>query len=253
MALTIDLVGQTVLVTGGTKGVGRGIAQRFHDAGAAVVVCARNAPAEPLPADWHFIAGDLRDPLQATAVVDAAHALTDRLDCVVNNAGGGSLGPAATTPARVSERTVGLNLLAPLYVAQAANRHMQDQPSGGTIVNIGSVTALRPAPHAAAYGAAKAGLLNLTLTHAMEWAPKVRVNFIVAGMILTEQSGTYYGDAEGIARVGATVPLGRLAQPSEIGDVAVWLASPLSSYVSGAVIHAHGGGERPPFLDAARG
>jgi NAD(P)-dependent dehydrogenase (short-subunit alcohol dehydrogenase family) len=252
MALTIDLAGQTVLVTGGTKGVGRGIAQRFADAGATVVVCARNEPPEPLPIGWHFVAGDLRDAEQATAMVDAAHAVGGRLDCVVNNAGGTSMGPAATAPARVSERTIGLNLMAPLYVAQAANRHMQEQPGGGTIVNIGSVTALRPSLLSAAYGAAKAGLLNLTTTHAMEWAPKVRVNYIIAGMILTEQSVVYYGDDEGIARVGATVPLGRLAFPSEVGDVAVWLASPLSSYVTGASIHVHGGGDRPPFLDAAK-
>jgi NAD(P)-dependent dehydrogenase (short-subunit alcohol dehydrogenase family) len=250
VALTIDFAGQTVLVTGGTKGVGRGIASRFADAGATVVVCARNEPAEALPSGWHFLAADVRDADQATATVNAARDIGGRLDYVVNNAGGGPMGPSATVPARVSERVVGLNLLAPLFVAQAANRHMQEQAAGGAIVNIGSVTAIRPSPLSAAYGAAKAGLLNLTMSHAMEWAPKVRVNFIACGMILTEQSHVYYGDDAGIARVGATVPLGRLAQPGEIGDVAVWLASPLSSYVTGATVYAHGGGERPPFLDA---
>jgi NAD(P)-dependent dehydrogenase (short-subunit alcohol dehydrogenase family) len=252
MALTIDFAGRTVLVTGGTKGVGRGIAARFADAGATVVVCARNEPTDVLPDRWHFLAADIRDAQAATEMVDAAHAIEGRLDFVVNNAGGGPMGPSATVAARTSERVVGLNLMAPLYVSQAANRHMQQQDSGGAIVNVGSVTALRPAPLAAAYGAAKAGLLNLTMSHAMEWAPKVRVNFIACGMILTEQSNIYYGDAAGIARVGATVPLGRLADTSEIGDVAVWLASPLSSYVTGATIYAHGGGERPPFLDAAQ-
>jgi NAD(P)-dependent dehydrogenase (short-subunit alcohol dehydrogenase family) len=250
VALTIDFAGQTVLITGGTKGVGRGIATRFADAGATVVVCARNEPAEALPNGWHFLAADVRDADHATATVNAAHDIAGRLDFVVNNAGGGPMGPSATVPARVSERVVMLNLLAPLYIAQAANRHMQEQAAGGAIVNIGSVTAIRPSPLSAAYGAAKAGLLNLTMSHAMEWAPKVRVNFIACGMILTEQSYVYYGDDAGIARVGATVPLGRLAQPSEIGDVAVWLASPLSSYVTGATVYAHGGGERPPFLDA---
>jgi NAD(P)-dependent dehydrogenase (short-subunit alcohol dehydrogenase family) len=253
MALTIDLAGQTVLITGGTKGVGRGIAERFDAAGATVVVCARNPAEESLPDGWHFLPCDLRDHEQINATVDAAFALRGRLDCVVNNAGGTSMGPAATAPPRSTERTLALNLLAPLYVSQAANRRMQSQATGGTIVNIGSVTALRPAPYSAAYGAAKAGLLNLTLTHAMEWAPKVRVNFIVAGMIRTEQSIVYYGDEDGIARVGATVPLGRLAHPGEIGDVAVFLASPLSSYVTGATIHVHGGGDWPPFLEAAKG
>jgi NAD(P)-dependent dehydrogenase (short-subunit alcohol dehydrogenase family) len=87
----------------------------------------------------------------------------------------------------------------------------------------------------------------------LEWAPKVRVNAVTAGMIRTEQSHVFYGDEDGIARVGATVPLGRLAMPEEIGDVAVWLASPMASYVSGSNVLAHGGGERPPFLDAAAG
>jgi NAD(P)-dependent dehydrogenase (short-subunit alcohol dehydrogenase family) len=252
MALTIDFAGRTVLVTGGTKGVGRGIATRFADAGATVVVCARNQPTEPLPDGWHFLSADIRDAEQAAAVVDAARDLGGRLDFVVNNAGGTSMGPAATAPARVSERVIELNLLAPLYIGQAANRHMQEQDSGGAIVHIGSVTALRPAPLAAAYGAAKAGLLNLTMSQAMEWAPKVRVNYMVCGMIRTEQSHVYYGDEAGIERVGATVPLGRLAHTSEIGDVAVWLASPMSSYVTGAAIAVHGGGDRPPFIDAAQ-
>jgi NAD(P)-dependent dehydrogenase (short-subunit alcohol dehydrogenase family) len=253
MALTIDFAGRTVLVTGGTKGVGRGIADRFAAAGATVVVCARNEPADRLPTGWHFVAADLREADQAAAAVEAAFAVVGRLDCVVNNAGGSPAADAATASPRFSERIIDLNLVAPLHVAQAANRHMQSQADGGTIVNIGSVTALRPAPTVAAYGAAKAGLMNLTTTLAMEWAPKVRVNFIACGMIETEQSHVFYGDADGVARVGATVPLGRLAQPGEIGDVAVWLASSMSSYVTGAVVYAHGGGERPPFLDAAKG
>jgi NAD(P)-dependent dehydrogenase (short-subunit alcohol dehydrogenase family) len=253
MAIAIDLSGQVVLITGGTKGIGRGIGTRFHDAGATVVVCARGPADDPLPSGWHFLAADIRDPEQAGAMVDAAHAIAGRLDTVVNNAGGAPLVDSSTVNARFSERIIALNLLAPLYVSQRANHHMQQQDSGGSIVHIGSVTALRPAPQAAAYGAAKAGLLNLSATQALEWAPKVRSNYIVSGMVRTEKAGLYYGDEDGIARVGATVPLGRLADPSEIGDVAVWLSSPLASYVTGAVVHAHGGGEKTPFLDAAKG
>jgi NAD(P)-dependent dehydrogenase (short-subunit alcohol dehydrogenase family) len=122
---------------------------------------------------------------------------------------------------------------------------------GGSIINIGSVVAFRPSPTTAAYGAAKAGLANLTRTLAVEWAPKVRANSIICGMVRTEQSHLHYGDEAGIAAVGATVPLGRIAEASEIGDVAVWLASPLASYVTGADVAAHGGGERPSFLDVA--
>jgi NAD(P)-dependent dehydrogenase (short-subunit alcohol dehydrogenase family) len=246
----IDLDGAVALITGGTKGVGRGIATRFADAGARVVVCARTEPEHGLPDDWTFLAADLRDPDAAFAVVDAVAERFGRIDCVVNNAGGSPPADTATASPRFTERIVALNLLAPLYVAQRANHHMQ-AGDGGTIVNITSVVALRPAPGAAAYGAAKAGLVNLTATLGQEWAPKVRVNAVCCGMIRTEQADLFYGDEAGIARVGATIPIGRLATPEEIGDVAVWLASPQSSYVSGANVVVHGGGDKPPFIDAA--
>jgi NAD(P)-dependent dehydrogenase (short-subunit alcohol dehydrogenase family) len=84
----------------------------------------------------------------------------------------------------------------------------------------------------------------------LEWAPKVRVNSITAGMIRTEQAHLFYGDEAGIAAVGATVPLGRLALPAEIGDICIYLGSPLASYVTGANLLAHGGGETPGFLNA---
>ncbi len=250
MGLTIDFDGAVVFVTGGTKGVGRGIAARFAEAGARIAVCARKQP-DSLPDDWAFFAADLRDGDAAFAVVDAVAERFGRLDVLVNNAGGAPPADTATAPPRFTERIVALNLLAPIYCSQRANHWMQQQDGGGAIVNIGSVCGHRPSPTAAAYGAAKAGLLNFTRTAAMEWAPKVRVNHVTAGMIRTEQAHLYYGDEEGIAAVGATVPIGRIADPDEIGDVCCYLASPLASYVTGADISAHGGGERPPFLGAA--
>jgi len=249
MALEIDLSGRTVLVTGGTKGVGRGIAHRFADAGATVVVCARREADDPLPPSWHFVAADLRDPEAAAAAVDAAAAVTGRLDCVVNNAGGSPPADSAEAPARFTQRIVELNLLAPYWVAQRAHHHMTAQ-GGGSIVNIGSVVAIRPSPTTAAYGAAKAGLRQLTTTLAMEWAPTIRVNTITVGLILTEQAHLFYGEGEARARIEGGIPMGRFAVPTDIGDIAVWLASDLASYVTGAEIAAHGGGERPPFLDA---
>ena len=142
-------------------------------------------------------------------------------------------------------------LRAPLIVAQSANAVMQQQDSGGAIVNVSSVSGSRPSPGTASYGAAKAGLDNLTTSLAVEWAPKVRVNALVVGMVRTERAELHYGDAAGVAAVGATVPLGRLAEPDEIGACAVFLASPLASYVSGATLVVHGGGEVPAFLGAS--
>jgi NAD(P)-dependent dehydrogenase (short-subunit alcohol dehydrogenase family) len=136
-------------------------------------------------------------------------------------------------------------------VAQAANRLMQDQADGGAIVMVSSVSGLRPSPGTAAYGAAKAGLHSLAASLAVEWAPKVRVNAVAASAVRTELAHLHLGDAAGLERVAATVPLGRLAEPDDVGDACVFLASPLASYVSGTVLTLHGGGERPAFLAAA--
>ena len=130
---------------------------------------------------------------------------------------------------------------------------MQAQADGGSIVNIGSVSGIRPSPGSAVYGAAKAGLLGLTQSLAVEWAPKVRLNLISAGLIRTEQAHLFYGDEAGIARVASTVPLGRMAVPADIANACLFLASPMASYVSGANLVVHGGGERPAFIEAAEG
>lgn len=254
MSGPVELDGRVVIVTGGTKGVGRGIARAFLTAGAEVVVCGRNAPDEAVGAGGReaaFIATDVRDPEQIDALVTTTVDRFGHLDFLVNNAGGAPWSDTATASPRFSEKIIALNLLAPLWCSQAANRVMQQQEQGGVIVNIGSVSGTRPSPGTAAYGAAKAGLHNLTQTLAVEWAPKVRVNCVVGGLIRTEQAHLHYGDEEGIGRVAETVPLGRLGTPDDIGDVCVFLASSRASYVSGALLTVHGGGERPAFLDAA--
>lgn len=254
MTPTFDMAGKVVIVTGGARGVGRGIAERFLAAGAIVAICGRNVP-EDMPTaagrSAEFYTVDVRDADQANAMVDAVVAKHSRLDVLVNNAGGAPYADAATASPRFSESIIRLNLLAPLNFAQAANRIMQQQSSGGVIINIASVSATRPSPGTAAYGAAKAGLINLTSSLAVEWAPKVRINAIVAGLIQTEQAHLHYGDEAGIAAVGATVPLGRMAVPGDIGDACLFLASPYSSYISGSCITVHGGGEKPAFLGAS--
>ncbi len=248
--------GRAVIVTGGTRGVGRGISLRFLEAGAQVVVCSRREPDAAIEVDGRqalFVAADICEIAQIDSVIEFVGDRCGRLDVLVNNAGGAPAAEAATVSPRFSESIIRLNLIAALHFSQKANAVMQRQPEGGSIINIASVSGIRPSPGTAAYGAAKAGLLSLTQTLAVEWAPKVRVNAVTAGMVETEQAELHYGDEQGIAAVAATVPLGRLGQPSDVGNTCLYLASALASYVSGANILMHGGGERPAFLAAASG
>ena len=248
----LDFAGQAVIVTGGCRGIGRGIAQRFTAAGAHVLVCCRHEP-ESLPDGVVFVEADVREPDQIDEVIAACRERYGRLDVLVNNAGGSPPADTATASPRFTAGIIALNLTAPIVFAQRANAVMQTQAGGGSIVNIASVSGVRPSPETLAYGAAKAGLLNATQTMAVEFAPKVRVNAVVVGLVVTEQAHLFYGDDAGIAAVGATVPLGRMADPSDVADVCVFLASPLARYVSGAEVLVHGGGERPAYMGAAKG
>lgn len=254
MSISIDFDGQVALVTGGSRGIGRTIAEAFLEAGAEVAICGRKEP-EDLPSaggkSAAFFSADVREADQVETMIDALAERFGRLDVLVNNAGGAPFADAATASPRFSERVIQLNLIAALHCAQHANRIMQAQPDGGSIVNVASVSGVRPSPGTAAYGAAKAGLVNLTGTLAIEWAPRVRVNAISAGLIQTEQAHLHYGDDEGIRRVADTVPLKRLGTPSDVAGACLFFASPLASYVSGANLLLHGGGETPAFLSAA--
>jgi NAD(P)-dependent dehydrogenase (short-subunit alcohol dehydrogenase family) len=254
VTIHIDLSEHVALVTGGGRGVGRGIATRLLDAGAEVVICGRSEPASlPTATDGSgrvasFLAADVRDPDEVDALVAEVVARHGRLDVAVNNAGGSPNTEAATASPRFSESVVRLNLLAALQVAQRANAQMQQQEGGGAIVNVTSLSGMRPSPGSAAYGAAKAGLLNLTTSLAMEWAPKVRTNCVRPGL-RTELFEDYYGGPEGTAAVAATIPLGRVAEPADVGNAVVFLASPLAAFVSGANLVVHGGGEQLAFTE----
>lgn len=255
MGLGIDLSGQVALVTGGARGIGRAITEALLAAGADVVICGRNDPPS-LPAaagrTAEFVRCDVRKADEAQAMVAAAAARHGRLDCLVNNAGGSPEAPSATVSPRFNEAVFALNLLAPFSLSQAAFRVMEPQPQGGRIINIASVSGVRPSPGTAAYGASKAGLISLTRSLAVEWGPKVRVNAIVAGLVATDAADAHYGSDTAHAAIAARIPMRRMATGEDIAKAVMFFLSPLADYVSGAQLAVDGGGEPPGYLDLAQ-
>jgi len=171
------------------------------------------------------------------------------VDCLINNAGGGPPVASKDASPNLTHKVIALNLLAPINLAQAAYEPLKS--SGGSIINISSVSATRSSPGSVAYGAAKAGLLNVTTSLAMEWAPDIRINAIIAGLVQTEASADHYGGAKGMAHLASNLPMKRMGTPEDIAKACLFLADPSNAYVSGACLEVFGGGEPPSFLKIA--
>ncbi|MGP4094841.1 SDR family oxidoreductase [Nonomuraea sp. KM90] len=262
MTVTFDYAGKAVLVTGGTRGIGAGIAAAFRAAGAEVTVCARTRP-ESVPD--RFVQADVRVPEDVDRLISGF----DRLDVVVNNAGGSPPAPLEGTSPRLHARVIELNLTAPLLVSQRAYPLLA--AVGGAIVMIGSASGARPSPGTAAYGAAKAGLHHLARCLAAEWAPLVRVNTVVVGLAATQDasgaSPATTGDTSGASPAatrdaadhyggradldGRAIPAGRMATPADVAQACLWLAAP--GYVTGAEVRVDGGGEIPAWRHLVSG
>ncbi|MFG3252937.1 SDR family oxidoreductase [Streptomyces sp. NPDC048172] len=255
-----------VLVTGGTRGVGAGIARVFLREGADVVVCGRHAPERGITdgaREARYEPLDVRDARAGEELCARLAREHGSLDVLVNNAGGTPRRDVAEGEAAQHARVLELNLLAPLFMARAAHRVMRGQPDGGSVLMIGSVSGTRPSPGTAAYGAAKAGLASLAGSLAAEWAPDgVRVNTLVLGMVGTERLREHFGEGKDrhtapgtdsgteLSALARTIPAGRLAEPEEVGEACLFLASPRARYVTGASLAVHGGGERLALHEA---
>lgn len=245
---------KSIIVTGGSKGVGFAISEAFLDAGAKVFICGRNQPAKlPTSIDNQatFIPLDVRDPEASQSLIDTVIQQTGRLDVLINNAGGSPPVLAAEASPRFTDSIIRLNLIAPIILAQQAYSAMVNT-KGGSIINIASVSGERASPGTAAYGAAKAGLINVTRSLAQEWgADNIRVNSIIAGLIKTEAAADHYNGEKGIALIESRLPMRRMAHPQDLANACLFLASEEAQYVSGAALEVYGGGEPPSFLALA--
>ena len=239
---------KTIIVTGGGRGIGRGIANAFAAQGANLIICGRTEP-DTLPNRAQFRMLDIREAQSSKRLIEFALEKTGRVDCLINNAGGGPPVASKSASPRLTEKVVALNLLAPINLSQAAYEPLKSVR--GSIVNISSVSATRSSPGSVAYGASKAGLLNVTTSLAMEWAPDIRVNAIIVGLIKTEASGDHYGGEKGMAHLANQLPMKRMGEPLDIANACLFLADPKNSYVSGACLEVFGGGEPPSFLKIA--
>ncbi len=245
--------GQVVVVTGGTKGIGKVIAENFLRVGAEVVVCARNAPEDPVAYDDRqakFITCDVRDHEQIKAVIALCDEEYGKLDVLVNNAGGAPPADSLTASERFTRSVIDLNLVSPILFSQEAANLIRKSSGTGVILNISSVSGMRANPLGVAYGAAKAGVINATETLALEWGPDIRVISITAGLILTEESRHFYGDDESVAKIAATLPMQRLGSPQDVANACLFAASDKAEWMSGSNIVLHGGGDKPTYLEA---
>ncbi len=244
-----DLAGRVALVTGASSGLGRHFALTLARAGAKVAVTARReAPLRDLAVEIAGFDGralplalDVTDQAAIEAAIAAAETELGPLDIVVNNAGIAATAPALEVTAADWQRVIATDLSGVFHVAQAAARRMVAEKRGGSIINIASMLGLGGASLLAAYSAAKAGVINLTRTLAVEWARHgIRVNAIAPGYIETDMNRDTLNSPIGeIMR--KKIPQRRFGQPADLDGPLLLLASPASAFMTGACLVVDGG------------
>jgi 2-deoxy-D-gluconate 3-dehydrogenase len=251
MTNLFDLSGKVAIITGGGSGIGLGIAAGLADAGARVAIVGRNAErlqaavremggatnAQLIP-----IAGDVTDERQVAAIVDQVSRQLGRIDVLFNNAGINIRNQPQAMSLADWRRVIDVNLTGAFLMSKAVYPAMK-QAGGGKIVNTGSMASLFGAAYAAAYAASKGGIVQLTKSLALAWAPdNIQVNAILPGWFETDMTDQAKVEVPGLAeRVTARIPAGRWARSADMAGTAVWLASRASDYVTGAAIPVDGG------------
>lgn len=241
--------GKTALVTGAGKGLGRSIAMALGENGANTVLVARTrsdleavaCSIEKKGAATLVVPADVTRSEQADAAAKKAFERFGRIDILVHCAGGSLRKPALELTDTDWNGLIAANLTSTFLVCRAVGRVMTTQRSG-SIINVASTAGLRGRPANAPYSAAKAGVINLSRALAMEWAPMgVRVNVLAPGRFLTPLTQAEMSDPAKYAAFVKQVPLGRIGRPEELQEIALWLASDASSFVTGSVIVIDGG------------
>lgn len=243
-----DFSGKTVLISGGSDGIGRAIAESFATSDANVHICARNA--EKLEATTRAIktAGgtcsahvlDVSDAQAYSDLIDKV-AKSDGLDILVNNAPHVGFGMISDTDLDAFRENFRINMDAAYMGTRAAMGHMQNK--GGSIINISSINGERAMAGMSAYSASKAALIHFTRAAAMEGARQnIRINVITPGPIMTPGTKAWFdSDPDAGTKIANANPMGRIGEPSEVAQVVMFLASDAASYVTGATIPVDGG------------
>jgi len=246
-----SLRGKTALITGGSRGIGRAVAELYAEAGAEVIVSSRKQEALEEVATAirakggkaHAIAAHVGHPEEIDTLLRTLDEKGLQIDILVNNAG---INPPVShglpdTTIELWDKIMSVNLRGPFFLTAALGKRMVAR-GGGVIVNMSSITSIQPVPELGVYCIAKSGLNTLTRLFAREFGPGgVRVNAIAAGVIDTAMGKYTTENEENLSHVMMMTPLKRIGAPSEIAAVALFLASELGSFTTGSIVHVDGG------------
>ena len=246
-----QLEGKTILVTGGTRGIGLGIAEKMAALGATLILTGRDqAAAEAAAAELASATGvkaaglgaPLTDEDAVNGLVERAVSIFGGIDVLVNNAGIDCDGPAIDHALEDWRRVLHVNLEVPFRLAQQAARHFLPRDKGGVIINVSSVAGFKAIKEASSYVASKHGLVGLTKVLALEWgAQNIRVCGVAPGLIKTDMTEYIWGNEAAAAYVNNRIPIGRIGLPGEIGAMAAFLASDDAAFIHGETVVIDGG------------
>ncbi len=252
-----SLEGKVALITGASRGIGRAIALRFAQADARVVASSRKLENVQTVADEIIAAGGQALAVQAhvgrpddvTALVNRTLEAYGQVDIAVNNAATNPhFGPLLTADEGQWDKILDTNTMGCVRVCRAVVPHMEAQ-GGGKIINLASVAGLRPSPGMGVYGISKAAIIMLTQVLALELGPaNIQVNALAPGVIKTRFSQLLWQTPQISEPVLARLPLGRFGEPEDVSGLALYLASPASNYVTGAVFLVDGGMSVAPMV-----